>query len=74
MGFDLISSLLAGFLDKFKASNPVLFIIIASVLTAAQYALESGVLPVDPTITKWVLWVAAIFLGTRTNSFLTKNG
>ena len=70
MGLDFLSKLLAQFLDKFKTSSPTLFVIVAAVLTGLKYALDAGVIPIDPKILEWVLWVVGLFLGSRTTSFL----
>ncbi len=73
MGLDFLSRLIAQFLDKFKTSSPVLFVIIAGLLTGMKYVIDSGVFPVDPKIIEWVLWAISLFLGSRTTSFLTKS-
>jgi len=72
MGLDFLSKLLAGFLDKFKASSPVLFVIVAAVLTGLKYVLDAQIFPLDPSVGEWVLWVIALFTGSRTTSFLTQ--
>lgn len=71
MGLDFLSKFLAQFLDKFKTSSPTLFVIVAAVLTGLKYALDAGIVPVDPKILEWILWVVGLFLGSRTTSFLT---
>lgn len=72
MPFDFLTKLLAQFIDKFKASSPILFVVIAALLTAVKYALDAGVFPVDPKILEWVLWAISLFLGSRTTNFLNK--
>jgi hypothetical protein len=72
MGLDFLTKFLAQFIDKFKASSPVLFVIIAALLTAVKYTLGAGVFPVDPKYLEWVLWAISLVLGSRTTSFLTK--
>ena len=45
MNTNVIQSILAGFLDKFKAKSPLVFVIIASVLTGTKFfalVLNSG--------------------------------
>lgn len=70
MGLDFLNGLLANILSKFKAANPVIFVVIAALLTAVKYALDSGAFPIDPKITTWVLWAVALVLGTPTTKFI----
>lgn len=69
MNLDFLQRILAQFLDKFKLSNPVLFVIIASILSAAQYFIQSGTIPLDPKITGAILWFAALFVNSGTFNF-----
>ena len=70
MGLDFLSKFLAQFLDKFKTSSPLLWGIVAAVLTGLKYALDANLVPIDPKILEWVLWIIGLFLGSRTTSFL----
>jgi hypothetical protein len=70
MGLDFLSRFLAQFIDKFKTSSPVLFVVVAALLTGLKYALDAGVFPVDEKILEWVLWAIGLFLGSRTTSFI----
>lgn len=72
MGLDFLAKLIAQLLDKFKAGSPVLFVIVAALLSAVKYVVEAGVFPIDPKITEWVLWVVALVLGSRTTSYLAQ--
>ena len=69
MGLDFLQTLIAGILDKFKLSNPVFFTVVAALLTAVQYFVQSGVIPVDPTVSGWILWAVAIVLNAGTFKF-----
>ena len=71
MGLDFLSKLLAQYLDKFKVSNPTIFAVVAALLAGVKYLVESGTIPIDPKVTDWILWVVALFLGSRTTSFIT---
>lgn len=73
MGLDFLAKILAEFLSKFKTNNPLIFLVIAAVLTAVKYILESGVaLPISNTVAEWILWVASLVLGTHTTALLQK--
>jgi hypothetical protein len=70
MGLDFLNGLIAQLLSKFKTGNPVIFVIVASLLSAVKFALDSGVFPVDPKIAGWALWIVGLVLGTPTTKFL----
>lgn len=73
MNTNFIQSILAGFLDKFKAKSPLIFVILASVLTGAKFFLESGQAPLDPGIIDKVLWFFALVLNSGTFNFKDNN-
>lgn len=64
MKLDFIQTMLAGFLNKFKAKSPILFVGIASVLVGAKFFVESGTIAIDPKITDWTLWAIALVLNS----------
>lgn len=67
---DFLNKWLAELLSKFKAGNPVVFTVIAAVLTVVKALIDNGTIPVDPKVTEWILWIIALFLGTPTTKFL----
>ncbi len=69
MNTTFIQSILAGFLDKFKAKSPLVFVIIASVLTGLKFFLESGQAPFDPGLSEKILWFFALVLNSGTFNF-----
>lgn len=69
MNTNVIQTLLAGLLDKFKTKSPLVFVIIASVLTGLKFFLDSGQAPFDPGISEKILWVLALFLNSGTFNF-----
>jgi hypothetical protein len=73
MKLDFIQVMLAGFLDKFKAKSPILFVAVASILTGAKFFVESGTVPIDPKITEWALWIIALVLNSGTFNFKDKS-
>lgn len=70
MGISVLNTFLASLLGKFKTANPVIFVIVAALLSAVKYALDAGVFPIDAKVSEWILWVVALFLGTPTTKFL----
>lgn len=66
---DAIQQFLASLLDKFKAKNPVVFVVIVAVLTGLKVVIDNGVIPVDPKIAEWALWVIALFVNSSTFAF-----
>lgn len=77
---DFLQTFLANFIDKFKASNPKIYAIIAAVLIALQAVVQDPSImeaiglggDLTQTITKWVLFFATLFVGSRTYEFKTK--
>lgn len=68
--FDLLNKWLAELLSKFKASNPIVFTVIAAVLTVVKALIDNGTIPIDPKVAEWILWAIALFIGTPTTKFL----
>lgn len=73
-----VIGLLAPFIDKFKAGNPAIFVIVQSVLLTAQYvftnAVDWGLIPPD---TSWlsltlqiITWLLTALVGSRTARYL----
>ena len=71
---DAIQKFLAALLDKFKVSNPVLFTIVVAVLTGLKVAIDGNIIPLDPKIMEWVLWIIALFVNSSTFKFVNKEG
>ena len=74
---DLVTKLLAQILDKFKAKNPKIFLIVQFALVAVQGVLveldASDILPSDDWIAvvlKYVGYALMILVGSRTYSFV----
>lgn len=67
---DLLSKLLAGFIDKFKTDKPTIFMIIVAILTALKVLVDNGVVPLPAEYTQWVLWFIALFVGTSTKKWI----
>lgn len=77
---EFLQQLLAGFLDRFKTNNPVVFAIVAVVLLTINYAasnaIEWGLL--DPTTSPWITnaidiltQILIVITGTRTVKFMS---
>lgn len=71
---DAIQKFLAALLDKFKVSNPVLFTVVVAVLTGLKVAIDGNIIPLDPKIMEWVLWIIALFVNSSTFKFVNKEG
>lgn len=76
---DFLTTLLANFIDSFKAKNPKIFAVIALILTALMVVLQEtelltviGIDGVAETIAKYVTFLATLLLGSRTFEFKTK--
>ena len=76
---DLLTKLLAQVLDKFKAKNPKIFLIVQFALVVLQGALVeldgSNILPSDDWISvvlKYVGYALMILVGSRTYTFVDK--
>lgn len=67
----MLNSIIANFLAKFKTKSPVLFVVVAALLSGLKYVIDAGVIPgITPDISEWVLWAIALFIGTPTTKFL----
>lgn len=70
---DFLNKFLAPLLAKFKAANPTVFAVIAVILMAMKGAIDAGLIPIDPKISTWILFVVALFTGTQTHQFIKGN-
>jgi len=71
---DFLQRFLAQILDSLKAKSPVLFFVIGIILTALKYAIDNAAVAnwtIPAQVTEWVLWLAALVLGSRTTSYLS---
>lgn len=67
---DFLNKFLAELIAKFKLANPTIFVIVAAVLTVVKALIDNGTIPLDPSISQWVLWLIALLVGTPTTKFL----
>lgn len=75
-----IIGLLAGVVDRFKAKNPFVFVVIQSVLFTAQYVLTNatdwGLIQPEQgwvqTTLQVITWLLTALVGSRTFNFLNK--
>ena len=71
-----LQTTLATILDKLKASNPVLYAVLAFILGVIMYILEtgiaSGIIPNSELLNtlKAIVFTLAVLLGSRTSNFL----
>lgn len=72
-----MDKLIAFILDKFKASNPAIWGIIAAVLSIVEFAISKGnafgLFPIEgitAEILHWVSWALALLVGSRTTNIL----
>jgi endonuclease YncB( thermonuclease family) len=69
---DFLNQILAGFLAKFKAASPTLYIVIATLITGAVYFVNNAAnfgITLPANIINPILWAAALLLGSRTTKF-----
>ncbi len=67
---DFLNEFLAKILKNFKSAQPVLFVVLAAALTGVKYLIETGTIPINPSVSEWVLWFIALVVGTHTTAIL----
>lgn len=67
---DFLNEFLAKYLKIFKANKPVVFMVVAAALTGVKYLIESGSIPINPSVSEWILWFIALVVGTHTTNIL----
>jgi len=77
MNFEWLNTLLAGFIDKFKAKNPKVFAVVQTLLLTLQFFLISaqdadlfGGAEWVATVLKWLGLILMVLVGSRTTNIL----
>lgn len=71
---NFLEQILARLFDAFKAKNPIIALVIVSLMVGFKFFLENGdYLGVNESkIDEWVLFILAVMTGTRTTNILNQ--